>query len=72
MDKDKENTQKAAHAGVSEPEPKFTVENMRAHCLELFGVSSTTYAGATCGMEGEYTVREMKDHIAAWSKKEAH
>ena len=54
------------------PEPKFTVERMRAHCVELFGVSSTTYAGATAGMEGEYTIREMKDHIEAWSKKEAH
>lgn len=69
---DKEKLPKTAHAGVSEPEPKFSVERMRAHCMELFGVSSTTYAGATAGMEGEYTIREMKDHIEAWSKKEAY
>ena len=54
------------------PEAKFSVESLGAHCRELFGCSSVTFAGATAGMEGEYSVRQMKEHIDAWSKKEAH
>lgn len=50
--------------------PKFTVERLAANCRQLFGVSSCTYAGATYGMTGEYTVEEMKKHIEEWKKKE--
>lgn len=50
--------------------PKFTVERLAANCRQLFGVSSCTYAGATHGMTGEYTVAEMKKHIEEWQKKE--
>ena len=50
--------------------PKFTVERLAANCRQLFGVSSCTYAGATHGMTGEYTVEEMKKHIEEWKKKE--
>lgn len=46
--------------------PKFTVERLGADCRQLFGVSSCTYAGATHGMTGEYTVKEMKAHIEKW------
>lgn len=50
--------------------PKFTVERLAANCRQLFGVSSCTYAGATHGMTGEYTVEEMKKQIEEWKKKE--
>lgn len=50
--------------------PKFTVERLGADCRQLFGVSSCTYAGATHGMTGEYTVEEMKAHIKEWCSKE--
>lgn len=50
---------------------KFTVEKLGKNCRELFGVSSSTYAGATYGMTGDYTVEEMKAHIEKWGKKEA-
>lgn len=46
--------------------PKFTVEKLQPHCMRLFGVSSCTFAGATHGMTGEYTVEEMKAHIKKW------
>lgn len=49
---------------------KYTVEKLGKHCRELFGVSSSTYAGATYGMTGEYSVEEMKTHIEKWGKKE--
>ncbi len=48
---------------------KFTVEKLQANCRELFGVSTSTFAGATYGMTGKYTVEEMKNHIEAWKKK---
>ena len=53
------------------PERKFSVETLGEHCLELFGCSSATFAGATFGMEGEYAVSEMRERIEAWSRKEA-
>lgn len=50
--------------------PKFTVEDLRPHALKLFGVSQSTYAGATHSLNGEFTVEEMKNHINQWLKKE--
>lgn len=64
----------AAVAEAATPEkaqaPKFTVERLAADCSQLFGVSSCTFAGATHGMTGEYTVAEMKAHIKEWCSKE--
>lgn len=51
--------------------PTFPVERLAADCRQLFGVSSCTFAGATYGMTGEYTVEEMKAHIEKWCSKEA-
>ena len=48
---------------------KFTVEKLQANCRQLFGVSTSTFAGATYGMTGKYTVEEMKTHIEEWKKK---
>lgn len=48
---------------------KFTVEKLRANCRQLFGVSASTFAGATYGMTGKYTVEEMHTHIEEWKKK---
>lgn len=48
---------------------KFAVKKLRANCRQLFGVSSSTYDGATYGMTGEYTVEEMRFHIKAWGSK---
>lgn len=50
--------------------PKFSVARLGENCRQLFGVSSCTYAGATHGLTGEYTVEEMKAHIDSWRKKE--
>lgn len=55
-----------ARAGAA---PKFTVEKLRENCRRLFGVSTSTFAGATYGMTGKYTVEEMRAHIEAWKKK---
>lgn len=48
---------------------KYTVEKLQANCRQLFGASTSTFAGAAYGMTGTYTVEEMKTHIEAWKKK---
>ena len=50
--------------------PKFPVANLRKKCYALFGVTTSTFDGATYGLNGEYTVEEMKDKIAKWQNKE--
>lgn len=65
------NTEKTANEPQEEKAAKkFTVEKLQANCKKLFGVSSCTFAGATCGMTGEYTVEEMKAHIEKWCRTE--
>ncbi len=54
----------------AEKAAKFTVERLRMACTSLFGVSTSTYDGATHGLKGEYTVEEMKSIIQKWMKKE--
>lgn len=56
----------AEQATAKAAAPKFPVERLAANCRQLFGVSSCTFAGATYGMTGEYTVEEMKAHIKKW------
>lgn len=50
---------------------KYPIDRLRANCRKLFGVSGSTFAGATFGLTGAYTVEEMKTIIEAWKKKEA-
>lgn len=38
--------------------------------MELFGIGTAAYAGATHGLEGEYTVEEMRQIINSWKNKE--
>lgn len=67
------NTAAGAEAAATEKAqaaPKFPVERLAADCRQLFGVSSCTFAGATHGMTGQYTVEEMKTHIKEWCSKE--
>lgn len=45
---------------------KFPLEKLRANCKELFGVTDCTFAGATHGMDGNYTVDEVKAQIDKW------
>ena len=60
---------KSAASAQGKTAKKYTVEKLQANCRQLFGVSTSTFAGATYGMTGTYTVKEMKTHIEAWRKK---
>lgn len=66
--KTKANVTVAAQA-QAEAGMKFTVEKLRENCRQLFGVSTSTFIGATYGMTGKYTVEEMRTHIEKWGKK---
>jgi len=60
----------AAAAAETAPAPTFSVEALRDKCLRLFGVTVSTFDGATYGLDGKYTVEEMKNIIAKWLNKE--
>ncbi len=47
-------------------EKKFPLEKLRANCKKLFGVTDCTFAGATHGMTGDYTVNEIKAQLEKW------
>lgn len=49
---------------------KVPLDNLRRSCVKLFGVSFSTFDGATAGLTGKYTVDEMRDIIDKWLRKE--
>ena len=59
------------NASAAQTAPKFPIERLAKACRTLFNVSASTFAGATAGMTGEYTVNEMQQHINDWLGKEA-
>lgn len=64
------NETETAAVPTKQAAAKFSVEKLRENCLTLFGVTTSTFDGATNGLGGEYTVEEMKDKIAKWQNKE--
>jgi hypothetical protein len=59
------------NASAAQTAQKFPIERLAKACRTLFHVSASTFAGATAGMTGEYTVEEMRKHIDEWLRKEA-
>ena len=59
------------NASAAQTAQKFPIERLAKACRTLFHVSASTFAGATAGMTGEYTVEEMRKHIDEWLGKEA-
>lgn len=50
---------------------KYSLAKLQKDCMELFGVTSSTFAGAVYDLaDGAYTIEEIRSHIAAWQKKE--
>lgn len=45
---------------------KFSISRLRKDCFSLFGVTVSTFDGATHGLTGNYTVDEMKARIEKW------
>lgn len=60
----------ASSAAVAAP-TKFQLSKLRENSERLFGVSSSTFAGATAKLpDGEYTIEEIKATIQKWQNKE--
>lgn len=52
-------------------ERKFPYEVLKANCMKLFHVTSSTFVGATIGKESKsFTISEMQSIIETWLKKE--
>jgi len=49
--------------------PRFTIARLRRDCLKLFGITVSTFDGATLDMTEEFTVEEMRSHIKKWLNK---
>lgn len=61
--------EQAETVATVETKPKYSIEELRSNCVALFGVTSSTFDGATYGLNGDYTVDEMKQVIEKWQKK---
>ena len=61
------STHEATAAGK---EPSFSLERLAKDCRELFGVSASTFVGATCKIAADkkYTKAEMQKIIDDWGK----
>lgn len=46
--------------------PQFTLDRLRKDCLRLFGITVSTFDGATLGLTGRYSVEEMRSRIERW------
>ncbi len=55
-----------AKTETSNEESTFSLEVLRANCMKLFKVSSSTFDGATNGLVGDFTVNEIKEKIKGW------
>ena len=60
-----------APSEATAPEVKYQLAKLRANAEALFGVSDSTFAGATAKLpDGEYTIKEIKATIKKWLNKE--
>lgn len=50
----------------TEAERKIPIDKLRRSCVKLFGVTPSTFDGATVGLVGKFTVAEMQAHIDKW------
>lgn len=66
--KDKATAPAAAETKAAPVERKIPIEKLRRSCVKLFGVTPSTFDGATGGIpEGsKYTVEEMQARIDKW------
>lgn len=64
----KETVQEQASEDVRKEKSaeKYSVEKLKEHCIDVFGVSQSTFAGAMHGHEGNYTIDEAKAILNEW------
>lgn len=62
-------SEKPENGGAKATPQSSRWKSWRQVAERFFGVSASTFAGATAGMSGDYSVAEMKDHINKWLKR---
>lgn len=67
----KEKTEAPASAEKA-PVQTFDIQTLRDSCLNLFGVTTSTFDGAMHGQEGPFSIAEAKSIIEGWKKGEAN
>jgi len=61
----------AAPTAAETPAVKYQLSRLRDNAVKIFGVSTSTFAGATAKLpDGEYTIEEIKNTIKVWKNKE--
>lgn len=50
-------------------EHRFSLDQLRENSVKLFGVTKSTFDGATVGMQGKFTVGDINKKIKAWQNK---
>jgi hypothetical protein len=55
-----------ATAPTTKAERKIPIDKLRRSCVKLFGVTPSTFDGATVGLTGAFTVEEMQARIDTW------
>jgi hypothetical protein len=55
-----------ATASATKVERKIPIDKLRRSSFKLFGVTPSTFDGATVGLTGTFTVEEMQARIDAW------
>lgn len=70
MTSKEKSTTAVESSDVKKPKSQvFTIERLRQNCLDLFGVTVSTFDGATHNLTGLFTVEEMKAKIKVWQEK---
>lgn len=64
--KNKTTAPAAAETKATPVKRKIPIEKLRRSCVKLFGVTPSTFDGATVGLKGAFTVEEMQTRITAW------
>jgi len=66
-----EKAEQAEPRNVARHEAAFTVAQLRPDARVLFGISQSTYDGATDGIgpDTTFTVNAMREHINKWLKE---
>lgn len=59
---------KSTKKTTEKTEQVFSLSVLRKGAVELFGVDTATFDGATVGLEGTYSISEIKDRIANFLK----
>lgn len=67
----KKKSEKENDKELPKEEIKYPLKILKDNCVKLYGVTSSTFAGATKNIpDGKYSINEVRKIIKEWLKKE--